>query len=181
MGRVWGCKWVSFWEGSIMIIWRMQWLSNCFLLKLVATSFNQCSNLQQMDHSRYFSAVLKAPIGAFVVLFIYLLFDILTTNIINSPVERLQTLIGSSLLMLAGIYVFYTVGLVLIIPIIWGLHHFGKLNIVTSMILGGIFGCLGSAILSGTFTIWPYLGPLMGVASGYLLWASWPKDSITVP
>lgn len=126
-----------------------------------------------MDRSRYVSAILKAPMGGFLVLFIYLFFDIIASN---SP-GKIEVLIGSSLFMLVGIYTFYTIGLVLIIPIIWGLHRLDKFNVVTSLIAGGLFGSLVAYIVADTFKFWSYVGPIMGIASGYLLWTSWPKDT----
>jgi hypothetical protein len=124
-----------------------------------------------MDRSKYLSAILKAPMGGFLVLFICLFFEI----VVSSRSDKFEALLGSSFLMLVYIYMFYMIGLILIIPIVWGLHHWGKLNSITSMIGGGLFGCLAAGMVSGIFEYGNYLCPLMGVASGYILWSSWPK------
>jgi hypothetical protein len=126
------------------------------------------------DRSKYISAVLKAPMGAFLIALIFLAFNVIT---FNEPL-KLYAVLGSSLLVLIYIYSFYTIGLILIVPTIWILHRSSKLNAITSIASGGIFGALVGFGLLGVGSSWIYLGPIMGFASGYVLWKSWPKDVI---
>ena len=76
------------------------------------------------------------------------------------------------------IYLFYCVGLVLILPIFFALKKKGLITRLSMVGLGASFGLLVGLLFSGAGWAWVLLGPGMGAASGLVLAILLPNKSV---